>query len=230
MRFDAYLFDVQGTLLDFYTPVRGAVAHHLGEVGRPDVDAGDFTRAWRKDYFNRVSTLDQLSGAWLKVQGQYEAGFATVAESYGLPTPDAATAARVAASWQRLIPWSDVRAGLSGIRDRALIATLSNTDMATVIGLAKELDLRFDAYFTAELFRRFKPDRQVYIGALQYLGIEPSRAALVACHPYDLDAAAALGWGTVFVERPDEYGDPAFAHCAEAGRYTQVVTAIDQVE
>jgi 2-haloacid dehalogenase len=230
MRFDAYLFDVQGTLLDFYTPVSSAVADHLGEVGRPDVDPGDFTRAWRKDYFSRVSTLDQLSGVWQKVQGQYEAGFATVAESYGLPTPDAAIAEQVAASWQRLLPWPDVRGGLAAIRDRALTATLSNTDMATVIGFARTLDLRFDAYFTAELFRRFKPDPQVYLGALKYLGIEPTRAALVASHPYDLDAAAALGLGTVFVERPNEYGDPALAHCAEAGRYTQVVTGVDQVE
>ena len=229
MRFDAYLFDVQGTLLDFYTPVSSAVAGHLGEVGRLDVDPGDFTRAWRKDYFSRVSTLDQRSGAWQKVQGQYEAGFAAVAASYDLPAPDAVTAARVAASWQRLIPWPDVRDGLAAVRSGALTATLSNTDMATVIGLAKQLDLRFDAYFTAELFRRFKPDPQVYLGALDFLGVVPERAALVASHPYDLDAAAALGLGTVFVTRPDEYGDPTLAHTAEVGRYTQVVAEIGEV-
>ncbi|TGD90878.1 haloacid dehalogenase type II [Mycolicibacterium sp. CH28] len=230
MRFDAYLFDVQGTLLDFYTPVRAAVAEHLSALGRPDIDPGDLTRAWRTDYFTRVSTLDQLSGPWQKVQGQYEAGFAAVAASYGLPAPDAASATRVAASWQRLVPWPDVRDGLAAIRSGALTATLSNTDMATVIGLARRLDLRFDALFTAELFSRFKPDPQVYLGALGFLGIAPQRAALVAAHPYDLDAAAALGLGTVFVARPDEYGDPALAHSAEPGRYTQAVTGIDQIE
>ncbi|MGU3654530.1 haloacid dehalogenase type II [Mycolicibacterium sp. A43C] len=230
MRFDAYLFDVQGTLLDFYTPVSCAVADHLDVMGYSHVDPGDFTRTWRQDYFDRVATIDQLSGVWQKVQGQYEAGFADVAESYGLPRPDAATAERVARSWQRLIPWPDVREGLARIRSGALTATLSNTDIATVIGLAKALDLRFDAYFTAEVFRRFKPDPQVYLGALDYLGIPPSRSALVASHPYDLDAAAALGLGTVFVNRPDEYGDPAFAHSSEAGRYTQIVTGVDQVK
>lgn len=230
MRFDAYLFDVQGTLLDFYTPVSDAVTDYLRDVGHPDLDPGDFTRAWRKDYFTRVSSLDQLSGAWQKVQRQYEAGFAAVAESYGLPTPDAATAHWVSASWQRLVPWPDVRDGLAAIRRDAITATLSNTDMATVIGLARNLDLRFDAYFTAEIFRRFKPDPQVYLGALDYLGIAPDRAALVASHPYDLDAAAALGLGTVFVSRPEEYGDAALAHSADAGQYTQFVTGIDQVD
>ncbi len=230
MRFDAYLFDVQGTLLDFYTPVRAAVADHLSALGRPDVDPGALTRAWRADYFTRVSTLDQRGGPWQKVQGQYEAGFAAIAEGYDLPAPDAATAARVAAAWQRLVPWPDVRDGLAVIRAGALTATLSNTDMATVIGLARRLDLRFDAHFTAELFGRFKPDPQVYLGALDFLDIAPGRAALVAAHPYDLDAAAALGLGTVFVARPDEYGDPALAHSAEARRYTQAVTAIGQIQ
>lgn len=230
MRFDAYLFDVQGTLLDFYSPVTAAVTAHLREVGRPEVDPGEVTRAWRRDYFSRTSTLDQHSGRWQKVQAQYEAGFAAVAEAYGLPTVDSSTAQRVAASWQQLIPWPDVRDGLAAIRGGALTATLSNTDMATVIGLAKQLDLRFDAHFPAELFGRFKPDPQVYLGALDFLGVAPERAALVACHPYDLDAAAALGLGTVFVTRPDEYGDPALAHSAPPGHYTQVVTGIDQVE
>lgn len=230
MRFDAYLFDVRGTLLDFYSPVTAAVAEHLREVGRPDVDPGDITRAWRKDYFTRTSALDQRSGPWQKVQAQYEAGFTAVAATYGLPTADAATAQRVAASWQQLIPWPDVRDGLATIRRGALTATLSNTDMATVISLAKKLDLRFDAHFTAELFGRFKPDPQVYLGALDYLGIAPERAALVACHPYDLDAAAALGLGTVFVTRPDEYGDPVLAHSAHPDHYTQIVTGIGHVE
>lgn len=49
MRFDAYLLDVQGTLLDLYSPVTAAVAAHLREVGRPDVDPGDVTRAWCKE-------------------------------------------------------------------------------------------------------------------------------------------------------------------------------------
>lgn len=230
MRFDAYLFDVQGTLLDFYSPVTAAVAEHLRAVGRPDVDPGDVTRAWRKDYFTRTATLERHSGPWQKVQAQYEAGFTAVAEAYGLPNAETTTAQRVSASWQQLIPWPDVRDGLATIRSGALTATLSNTDMATVIGLAKTLDLRFDAHFTAELFGRFKPDPQVYLGALDYLGVPPERAAMVACHPYDLDAAAALGLGTIFVNRPAEYGDPALAHSAQPGHYTQVVTGIDHVE
>jgi 2-haloacid dehalogenase len=230
MRFDAYLFDVQGTLLDFYSPVTAAVAAHLREVGRPEVDPGEVTRAWRRDYFTHTSALDLHSGPWQKVQAQYEAGFTAVAETFGLPTVDPSTAERVAESWQQLIPWPDVRGGLGAIRSGALTATLSNTDMSTVIRLAKELDLRFDAHFTAELFGRFKPDPKVYLGALDFLGVAPKRAALVACHPYDLDAAAALGLGTVFVSRPNEYGDPALAHSAQPGHYTQIVTGLDRVE
>lgn len=38
MRYKAYLFDVQGTLLDFFEPVSRAVAEYS-----PDVDAAAFT-------------------------------------------------------------------------------------------------------------------------------------------------------------------------------------------
>jgi len=173
MHFDAYLFDVQGTLLDFFTPVRDAVARYLTDIDRTDIDAAAVVRAWRADYFRRIASLDQHGEVWHRVQDQYEAGFNAVTTTFGLPHPDPGTARRVAASWQQLVPWPDVPAGLAGIRREALTATLSNTDMSTVIRLAKSLDLRFDAYFTAEVFRRFKPDPKVYLGALAFLDIAP---------------------------------------------------------
>ncbi|MEI6252403.1 MAG: haloacid dehalogenase type II, partial [Mycobacteriaceae bacterium] len=54
MRFRAYLFDVQGTLLDFFNPVSTAVGRYLQVNDITDVDAAEFTRAWRENYFHRV--------------------------------------------------------------------------------------------------------------------------------------------------------------------------------
>ncbi|SKF64740.1 haloacid dehalogenase type II [Mycobacteroides abscessus] len=224
MRYKAYLFDVQGTLLDFFEPVSRAVAEHS-----PDVDAAAFTRAWRADYFARVSNLTQSAGHWTRVQDLYAAGFADVCQTFGLPCPDTATAEDVASSWQRLVPWPDVPAGLAALRLRAVVATLSNTDMATMVNLFKRLDISWDAIFTAEIFGRFKPDPSVYRGALRYLGVEPREAAMVAAHPYDLRAARQLGMGTIFVSRPHEYGDPALAHTDPDEEFDQRVTAIGEL-
>ncbi|MEU9807225.1 haloacid dehalogenase type II [Mycobacterium sp. NPDC050853] len=224
MRYKAYLFDVQGTLLDFFEPVSRTVAEQV-----PEVDAGAFTRAWRADYFDRVSNLTQSVDDWTRVQDLYTDGFADVCETFGLPRPDAATAAAAAASWQRLIPWPDVPAGLAALRSRATIATLSNTDMATMVNLFKHLGISWDTVLTAEVFGCFKPDPVVYRRALCYLGVAPSEAAMVAAHPYDLRAAREIGLGTVFVSRPLEYGDPVLAHTDADGEFDQEVSGIHQI-
>ena len=230
MRFRAYLFDVQGTLLDFFNPVSTDVGDYLTAHEIADVDAAEFTRSWRENYFQRVRSIPQSNDQWRSVQAEYQAGFIDVCVHYGLPAPDHAAAAAVAASWQLLEPWPDVRAGMARIREEAMTAALSNTDMSTAIHLFKRTGIGMDAIFTAELFGAFKPDPRVYLGALDYLGMRPQDAAMVASHPYDLEAAAALGLGTIFVSRPLEYGDPALAHEMAAESVTQYVRAIGEID
>ena len=230
VRFRAYLFDVQGTLLDFFNPVSAAVGQYLTAHGIEDVDSAEFTRAWRDDYVDRIRRIAPRLKTWRPVQDEYRAGFSDVCERYGLPEPDHASAETVAASWQRLEPWPDVRAGMASLRSGAITATLSNTDMKTAIALFKGLGIGVDAIFTAEMFGAFKPDPRVYQQALKYLGVLPDEAAMVASHPYDLEAAGSLGLGTIFVSRPLEYGDPALAHTMALERVTQHVAAIGEIE
>jgi len=229
VRFRAYLFDVQGTLLDFFNPVSTAVGGYLKANDNTDVDAAEFTRAWRENYFHRVRCIPQSLAKWRRVQDEYEAGFIDVCARYGLPEPDRAAAEAVALSWQRLEPWPDVRAGMARLREQAITATLSNTDMSTAISLFKGLAIDMDAIFTAELVGAFKPDHCVYERALQYLGLRLREVAMVACHPYDLEAADSLGLGTTIVSRPLEYGDPALAHEMALERVSQHVRTIGEI-
>ena len=229
VRFRAYFFDVQGTLLDFFNPVSTAVGRYLQVNDMTDVDAGDFTRTWRENYFHRVRCVPQSFSDWRRVQDEYEAGFSDVCAHYRLPAPDRTAAKAVAGSWQRLEPWPDVRAGVARLRAEAITATLSNTDMSTAISLFKSLSIDMDAIFTAELVGAFKPDPAVYQRALKYLGLGPGEAAMVACHPYDLEAAGSLGLGTIFVSRPFEYGDPALAHEMAVESVSQHVRSIGEI-
>jgi 2-haloacid dehalogenase len=108
--------------------------------------------------------------------------------------------------WHALDPWPDVRAGLARLRETFAIGTLSNGNVALLVDLARHADLRFDVIFSAEIFRRYKPDRETYLGAAALLGCEPPELMLVAAHNDDLAAAAALGLRTAFVRRATEYG------------------------
>lgn len=230
MKYSAYLFDVQGTLLDFFSPVCAAVDEYLRTVGADPDRAADITRLWRSDYFQRCSRLTQDIDRWTRVQDQYIDGFIEVCAHNDIPVPDRDIATSVASSWQNLVPWPDTREGLVGIRSDAVIATLSNTDMQTVVRIFKRLHIEWDAVLSAEIFGDFKPEPIVYRRAVRYLGVEPHDAAMVASHPYDLRAAAALGLGTVFVHRPDEYGSVELAHEDTSREFDQRVTSISDIQ
>jgi 2-haloacid dehalogenase len=111
--------------------------------------------------------------------------------------------------WHRLKPWPDSVKGLACLRKRYTVATLSNGNMALLVNMAKHGGLPWDCVLSAELFHHYKPDREVYLGAARLLGLRPRELMMVAAHKSDLDAAAAAGLRTAFVQRPKEFGEAA---------------------
>ncbi len=61
---------------------------------------------------------------------------------------------------------------------------------------------------SAQLAGGYKPDAKVYLEALRLLECEAGDAGMVAAHPSDLRAAAAIGLRPVFIRLPRS-GDPA---------------------
>ena len=121
MRFKAYLFDVQGTLMDFFLPVSSAVGRHLDDIGADRVDAAEFTRDWRHNYFHRIARNPPQPGNWRRVQEHYETAFVDTCAHHGLAEPQRAATTEVASSWQRLQPWPDVRSGIARLREQAAV-------------------------------------------------------------------------------------------------------------
>jgi 2-haloacid dehalogenase len=78
--------------------------------------------------------------------------------------------------------------------------------MSLLIDLARGGRLPWDVILSAELFRHYKPDPEVYIGAAALLGLPAQAVMLVAAHKDDLAAARRCGLRTAFVRRPLEHG------------------------
>jgi 2-haloacid dehalogenase len=72
--------------------------------------------------------------------------------------------------------------------------------------LAKHSGLPWDCILGAELVRHYKPDREVYQSAADFLDLAPAQVMMVAAHLGDLRAAKGVGLRTAFVVRPLEYG------------------------
>jgi 2-haloacid dehalogenase len=111
-----------------------------------------------------------------------------------------------------------------------VIAPLSNGNVAYLIHMAKAAGLPWDAVFGADLFRRYKPAPETYLGASAHLGHAPEHVMLVASHPYDLDAAAKHGLKTCYVSRPLEYGEGRVVEpTPEPGRFDHMVADLGEL-
>ncbi len=130
--------------------------------------------------------------------------------------------------WHRLTPWPDSIPGLARLKQKCVLATLSNGNVSLLVDMAKHAGLPWDAVLSAELFRHYKPDREVYLGAVDLLGCKPSEVMMVAAHIGDLTAARACGLRTAFVLRPSEYGPNGKADTASGEQFD--MTALDLVD
>jgi len=109
-------------------------------------------------------------------------------------------------AWHRLDPWPDSVAGLHRLRQRFIIAPLSNGNIRLMVDIAKRAGLPWDAILGAELVQTYKPRPEAYLGTADILGLPPSAICMVAAHNSDLAAARACGLRTAFIPRPTEHG------------------------
>ncbi|MFT4201438.1 haloacid dehalogenase type II [Gordonia sp. (in: high G+C Gram-positive bacteria)] len=197
----ALLFDLQGTAADFYTPVAAAL-----RAAFPDADVDTLVDRWRAGYFEQTGPgAPRDDGPWISVHAMYRTALDEVLEEAGLSARES-TCEELTRAWQRMRPWPDSVEGLSRLRARFTTATLSNADVAAAVRIVKHAGLPFDAVFTAEMADAFKPDPRAYLTAARYLDTPPDQIMMVACHKYDLHAAAELGLATAFVARHLEFG------------------------
>lgn len=201
----ALVFDVFGTSVDW----RASVGREVDAVAKAkgvQVDGAAFADAWRAQYapsMNRVRTGEL---PWTKLDDLHRMVLDRILPEFGLGGLTEAERAALTRAWHRLQPWPDVVAGLTRLKQRVIIAPLSNGNIALMTNLAKHGGLPWDCILGAELVRRYKPDREVYQSAADFLGLTAGEVMMVAAHLGDLRAAKGVGLRTAFVVRPREFG------------------------
>jgi 2-haloacid dehalogenase len=97
-------------------------------------------------------------------------------------------------------------AGLTRLKTRFTICTLSNGNIGLLTHMAKRAGLPWDCVLSAEVFRAYKPDPATYLGVAHTFDLAPEQVMLVAAHQDDLAAARACGLQTAHIERALEFG------------------------
>ena len=203
---EALVFDVFGTLVDW----RGSLIADLTAFGRErgvTIDWGALVDVWRAAYVPSMDRVRSGELPWTPLDALHRSSFDALCERFHVgDVLDDEVRRWCVDRWHRLRPWSDTVAGLTRLRTRFVLGTLSNGNVRLLVDLAKSAPLPMDVIFSAELFHHYKPDPRVYRGAVELLATTPERVMLVAAHNSDLLAAKACGLRTAFVARPDEYG------------------------
>jgi 2-haloacid dehalogenase len=201
----ALLFDVFGTVVDWRSGVIRDVTVLAAEHGA-DIDAASFADRWRAAYRPAMNLVRTGELPWTNLDGLHRRTLDQLLAGTALDGLDEAGRAWLTTCWHRLDPWPDAVGGLQRLRERYIIAAFSNGNVALLVNMAKWGGLPWDFVFSAELFRRYKPDPQTYLGAAELLSLAPAEVMLVAAHNDDLIAADGLGLATAFVPRPGDLG------------------------
>lgn len=113
---------------------------------------------------------------------------------------------RLNLAWHRLDPWPDAVEGLTRLKQRFVVAPLSNGNIGMMVDIAKRAGLPWDAVLGAEVARAYKPMPEAYLRTVDILGLEPGEVCMCAAHNEDLAAARSCGLRTAFFARPTEHG------------------------
>jgi 2-haloacid dehalogenase len=202
---EVLLFDVFGTVVDWRTSLRQWF-QRFGREQNLEADWAGLVDDWRGAYEPAMARVRRGERPYVTLDVLHRESFDELLPRCGLERALESDRRQMARAWRWLDPWPDTIAGLSRLKRKYVIGTLSNGGLGLLVDMAKHATLPWDAVLSADLFQHYKPDAPVYLGAAELLARPTSALMLVAAHNYDLAAARSHGYRTAFVARPTEYG------------------------
>lgn len=195
------VFDIFGTVVDWH----GSIVREMAAL-HPQVDADAFALAWRAGYQPAMEGVRSGGRGFVKLDVLHREILDSILPRFGLGHLGEAARADLNRVWHRLAAWPDSVAGLTRLKSRFTICSLSNGNLGLLANMAKHAGLPWDCVLGAEVFRAYKPDPRVYRGPAEVFDLAPAEVLMVAAHHDDLAAARACGLQTAYIERPLEFG------------------------
>lgn len=202
----ALVFDVFGTVVDWRGSVIAAGEALTRETGQA-ADWASLADEWRRvGYHEHIGKIRRGEAPYEIVDVFMRRKLDELLPKYGVRALTEPQVEWLARAWHRLDPWPDAVEGLTRLKRRFVIATLSNGNVALLVNMAKHGGLPWDCILSAELVGKFKREPEVYQAAGRLLGLPLDQIVMTAAHLDDLYAAHAQGMRTAFVRRDQEWG------------------------
>jgi 2-haloacid dehalogenase len=228
MPIKALTFDVFGTLVDWHASVTREAEACLAPKGIA-LDWAGFTERWRAGYFSSMGPVRREERPFETIDDLHREILVGLLKEDGVTGLSEAEVDHLNRAWHRLDPWPDVVEGMTRLKRRFILASLSNGNLALIVAMAKRGGLPWDAILGGDVTRAYKPEPEAYDGAAALLRLDPSECLMVAAHPYDLASAAKRGFRTAYVHRPLERGPGKEAERPAAGSFDYAVDGLTEL-
>jgi 2-haloacid dehalogenase len=200
-RIKVLAFDVFGTVVDWHKSImRELAAMNL------HVDPDKFALAWRAGYVPAMQRVMSGQLGWMSIDDLHRKILDDLLDQFKVTHLKEEEKRHLNQAWHRLDAWPDTVAGLTRLKSRYTICTLSNGNIGLLTEMAKRASLPWDCILSAEIFHKYKPDPATYLGVARIFDVDPGEVMMVAAHQDDLAHARACGLKTAYIERPEEYG------------------------
>ncbi len=200
----ALVFDVFGTVVDWRTSIINE-CEILGQQKHIDIDWSKFVDDWRAGYRPAMDKIRNDGEKWRVLDELHMDILLELLKSHSISL-NSDEINHLNKCWHRLHPWKDSVNGITRLNSKFITATLSNGNVGLLTNMAKFAKLPWTCILSAEIFKHYKPDDEVYRGAANILDLKPDQVMMVAAHKSDLLAAKSNGLVTAYINRPNEFG------------------------
>ena len=201
----ALTFDVFGTVVDW----RSSVIRECTELGKREgiiADWASFADKWRGGYAPAMDQVRKGELSWKSIDELHRMVLERLLEEFNITELTEDEKVHLNKAWHRLTPWPDSVEGLLRLKEKYIVATLSNGNISLLVNMAKHALLPWDCILSSELAKHYKPDKEVYLTAASLFDLDPEQIMMCAAHRDDLEAASALGLKPAYISRPLEFG------------------------
>ncbi len=202
----AIFFDIFGTLVDWRTSLIKNI-RKSAVLDKDDSFIELLVINWRLEYQPILNKVNNKKIPWMILDDLHLISLKNVLKKMHIYHLTENQKKELVLLWHKLKPWTDTIKGLNHLGRNFITCSLSNGNINLQKNLFRYANLNFNFIFSAESFKKYKPDSSVYLGAASNLGLDPKVCFLVASHKNDLVAADKVGFKTIFIRREREYGN-----------------------
>ena len=218
LKVKALLFDVFGTVVDWRTGIAKEV-ESVAKKNNISLDPFDFADAWRAEYQPAMEEIRKGRRSFTILDTLHMENLKKIASKFNLHNLSDEDFKMLVKAWHRLPGWPDSSEGLNALKNKYILATQSNGNIALIVNMAKFSNLNWDVILGAEVIGHYKPEPEAYLKACSALDLKTEECLMVAAHDDDLKAASLQGMKTAYVHRPFEYGKDKLFDIAEVNDY-----------